>query len=196
MIKRPIRYRDLDNNVVEEEFYFHYSTAEAVELKTVLGEDMHARIQKLIEAENAKEIISIFRGLISDSVGKKSITGKAFIKSDEIRDEFMNSDAYSELLIWLLSATENMSTFINGVFPENMQERVTQLAEERASQGKMIVDLPKEAVLAPNLKNLGPVPSIQSPIGSQPRPRALNISGTDFMNMTFEEFAEWKANQI
>lgn len=189
MFKRTITYKDLDGNTLTEDFYFHYSTAEATELKTVLGDNMQDRIKALIAAEDAKAVIKIFRGVIADSVGKKSANGKSFLKTDELRDEFMGSDAYSEMLLWLLSDQNNMAQLINGLFPTNFNERVVALAEAHGGN-KITVDLPKEEVLAPNLKNLGPAPSIQSPIGSTPRPIAKS-----FIDMTPEEFAEWKSHQ-
>lgn len=186
---RPITYRDLDGEPVTEDFYFHYSVAEAVEMKVVFGDDIQAKIQALLKAQNGQEIVMIFKGIIADSIGKKSANNKNFIKTPELREEFMGSDAYSEMLLWLLSDQKNMATFVNGIFPPNMAERVNELVAKREAEAKTTttVDLPKEDIPAFKLPK---APSIQSPIGSTPRPTAKS-----FIDMTPEEFSEWKTNQ-
>lgn len=171
MFKRTITYKDLDGNTFTEDFYFHYSTAEATELKAVFGENMQDRIQALIQTKNAKEVIHIFRGVIADSVGRKSANGKSFIKTDEFRDEFMGSDAYSEMLLWLLSDQNNMALLVNGLFPKNMTERVGVLAEARGV--KTTVDLPTENQT-----------SISSVL---PKPNLTVVSEKKFSDYTREE---------
>lgn len=192
MLKRTIKYKDLDGNDLEEDFYFHYSTGEATELRITLGDNIQAKIQRLIESENTKEIVQIFKDIIADSIGRRSDNGKSFIKNQQIREEFMGSDAYSELLLWLFERTENMSNFVNGIFPANMQQRVGEIVQQRETSNKITVELPKESVPTPTIPKM----SIQSPIGSQPRIKSHDVETKTFMDMTPEEFSAWKASQI
>ena len=60
----------------------------------------------------------IFKDLIIRAYGVKSLDGKRFIKNDEVRDEFVQSEAYSELFMELATNAESASEFINGIIPQ------------------------------------------------------------------------------
>jgi hypothetical protein len=181
VLKRTITYQNLDGKTLTEDFYFHYSTGEATELKIRFGETMQERIEALVNAKDGEEIIKIFRGIIADSIGRKSPNGKSFIKNDEIREEFMGSDAYSEMLLWLLERTENMSEFVNGIFPTNMVERTAALEHARSST-KTSVELPVDNQTSSSV--LLPRPNLTI----VPEKKFLDYTREELLAMSAEEF--------
>ena len=65
--------------------------------------------------DNAK-IVQTFKDLILKSYGIKSEDGRRFIKSQELREAFEQSEAYSEFFMAMLANEDGLQTrFINGV---------------------------------------------------------------------------------
>lgn len=130
MIPRTITYKDLDGNDVTEEFHFHFNNVEALEFAAQYKGSPGAVIQKAFENiksgndadENEMIILKFFRELVAGSIGRRSESGKSFIKNHEYCSEFMNSDAYSTLFFDLVSDEKFAAEFVNGVFPKDMAD--------------------------------------------------------------------------
>ena len=58
-----------------------------------------------------------FTSIIRKAYGVKSPDGKRFIKSDELSDEFMQTEAYSDLFMTLITDAQAAADFVNGVMP-------------------------------------------------------------------------------
>ena len=52
--------------------------------------------------------------------GEKSLDGKRFVKSKELTEAFMQTEAFSELFMALATNAEEASAFINGIVPKNL----------------------------------------------------------------------------
>jgi hypothetical protein len=126
MIKKTIAYKDFNGNDQFDTFYFNINEAEAIELRFIHG-DFQDTIKYLegvqssedediqIDANYSRDLWNIFKEILEKSVGQKSADGKLFIKNDEIRAQFTQSNAMSQFLIELLSDTANAVEFVNGV---------------------------------------------------------------------------------
>ena len=66
--------------------------------------------------------MKIFKDLVLAAYGEKSPDGKRFIKSEELREAFSQTEAYSELFMELAMNAEAASAFINGIMPKNFDE--------------------------------------------------------------------------
>ena len=89
-------------------------------------------IQKIVATENAPEIIKIFKEIIIKAVGEKSADGKRFIKSKEIADGFMQTEAYSNLFMELATDADAAANFIKGIMPGDIDisdEQMKKLTE-------------------------------------------------------------------
>lgn len=128
MLKKTIKYKDFNDEEVSEDFYFHLSKAELVELEMSHEGGLSESLQKIIAAQDGKGIITEFRNIILSAYGKKSPDGKRFIKNQELRDEFQSSEAYSELFMELVTDTDAAVEFINGIIPRDMREEAAKLA--------------------------------------------------------------------
>ena len=121
MIKKTISYVDYDGNERTEDKYFHMSKRELIKWETESGSGgMDKMIERMIKEEDRKKLVDMFDDLILRSYGEKSIDGRSFIKSDEIRNNFANSAAYDSLFYELLSDTNAATEFVNGLIPNDV----------------------------------------------------------------------------
>ena len=115
MFKHTIKYVDYNGTPREELFFFNLSRAELMEMELSTTAGFEEKIRMLIATKDNAEIMAIYKNLILKSYGIKSEDGRRFIKSKELRDQFEQSEAYSELLMQLLSDDKFQGEFINGV---------------------------------------------------------------------------------
>ena len=81
-------------------------------------------IQKIVAAQDTPGIIKIFKDVILKAYGEKSPDGKRFIKSDEIREAFSQTEAYSELFMELSTNDVAAANFVNGIVPGDMVDEI------------------------------------------------------------------------
>lgn len=134
MLKKTITYKDLDGNDIIEDFYFSLSKAEIAEMELGREGGFAKYLEKLIASENASEIIATFKKILLSSIGRRSEDGKRFIKSDEIANEFLQSDAYSTLFMSLINEEDSAAEFVTGILPADMSNikptKTVELPEE------------------------------------------------------------------
>lgn len=121
MLTRQITYEDFNGNTRTDTFYFHLSKPELLELQ--FGEnglDFAAYIQQIVETSDYHKLLKEFKSLILLAYGEKSDDGRRFVKSPEIREEFSQTNAYSELFMELASDDKSAADFINGIVPKDM----------------------------------------------------------------------------
>lgn len=134
MLKKTITYPDLDGNPVTEVFYFNFSKAEMAEMELRHEGGFGAYLQRIIEAQDGAAIIDTFKEIIRKSIGRRSEDGRRFVKSEEIADEFMQTEAYSQLFMDLVTDADAASQFVNGIVPTDMKNAI--------ASGKRIEEVP------------------------------------------------------
>jgi hypothetical protein len=127
MLKKTIKYEDFDGNEVEETYYFHLSKAELVELEMSHEGGLHDYLQRIVDSNDGKAVIAEFKNLILAAYGERSDDGKRFIKSQEMRDEFASTEAYSTLFMELCVDADKAAEFINGMVPAGLEKDVAKL---------------------------------------------------------------------
>lgn len=125
MLKKTMTYTDYDGNQRTEDFYFNFSKAEVLELEMGTTGGLSAMLNKIVAEQDSKRIVEYFKDIVLKAYGQKSPDGKRFIKSQELRDEFMQTEAYSDLFVELATDADAAAAFINGVVPHNDQEKPT-----------------------------------------------------------------------
>ena len=130
MIKKTITYSDYNGNERTEDFYFNLTKAEIMEMEMSIKGGLAEMIKRVVDAQDAPEIIKIFKELIMKAYGVKSPDGKRFMKSPEILAEFVETEAFSELFMELATDADAASKFVNGVVPANMANQVEAKALE------------------------------------------------------------------
>ena len=97
MLKKTMTYTDFDGNQRTEDFYFNLTKAELTEMNFSTKGGFEAWIRKIINAQDSKEIISVFKDIILKAYGEKSLDGRQMIKTPEITAAFAQTQAYSDL---------------------------------------------------------------------------------------------------
>ena len=101
MFKKTITYTDYNGTERTEDFYFNLSKAEIAEMELSINGGMSELIKRITNTQDTKQLIALFKDLILRSYGEKSLDGKRFIKNDELREAFSQTEAYSELFMEL-----------------------------------------------------------------------------------------------
>lgn len=127
MLTKTIAYTDFDGNERKEVHHFNLTKAEIAEYNAFYADrgGVLQYLTRLVEEEKEYDLIMAFKELILRSYGERTPAGR-FIKSQEIRDSFMATEAYSELFMEIMSSQEKASAFINGLF-SNIPEVKNQL---------------------------------------------------------------------
>lgn len=122
MLKKTIKYVDFDGNERTEDFYFNLTKAECMEMELSTTGGMTKMINDVVNTQNTPKLVEIFKKIILNSYGEKSPDGKRFVKNDEIRQAFCETEAYSELFMELSTNADAASAFINGIIPNDMKK--------------------------------------------------------------------------
>lgn len=120
MLRKEVNYTDYNGDQQIDICYFHLNKAELGKLQMRMDGKFLDHIQALIEKRRIESLYDFFYNLLLDSYGERDVSGKRFNKSKDIRDDFENSIAFSELLMEIISDQENMSAFIKGILPPDM----------------------------------------------------------------------------
>lgn len=118
MIKKTIKYVDFDGVERVEDFYFHLSKAEAVEMLVSEEGGYEKYIEKIVSTRDNRKIVEIFKDLVLRSYGEKSLDGRRFVKSKELSDAFSQTNAYEELFMELAENADVAAAFVKGVLPQ------------------------------------------------------------------------------
>ena len=130
MLKKTVTYTDFNGDEITEDLFFHMSKSELIELELSREGGFAQSLQAIIEAEDGAAIIKEFKSILLASYGVKSADGKRFIKSQELRDEFESSEAYSELFMSLVTDADRAAAFINGLVPSDLVEEAQKIVEK------------------------------------------------------------------
>lgn len=129
MLKKTMTYVDFNGTKRTEDFYFNLSKAELMELELTTEGGLLERLQKIVDAKDAPEIVKQFKKIILMAYGKKSDDGKRFEKSEKLSEEFEQTQAYSDLFILLATNAEEAAKFVNAIVPQDSQLSPDQIAD-------------------------------------------------------------------
>lgn len=123
MLAKTITYTDYNGVERTETFYFNLSQAELIDMQLGGKDGLYSnKLQKMIDNHDAAAIVATIKEFVLKSYGEKTDDGKRFIKSPEISEAFMQTEAYSQLITELLSDDAKSSEFILGIMPQALRE--------------------------------------------------------------------------
>lgn len=125
MLKKTITYTDYNDVERKEDFYFNLSKAELTEMELSTAGGLAEMIQRIVNTQDAPKIVKVFKDLVLAAYGEKSADGKRFIKSEEIREAFSQTEAYSELFMELATDADAAAAFVNGIVPKDLDASKT-----------------------------------------------------------------------
>lgn len=131
MYCKKITFTDFDGNVRTEEHYFNLTEAEIIEwLSTNAEYTLDKVIENMSKKMNVKGILEATRELIYRAYGEKSLDGRRFIKTPEVKANFMETNAYSVLFMELATDAQKCADFFNSIIPKHLSENVDKLMKE------------------------------------------------------------------
>ena len=123
MIEKTITFSDYNDNEITRTYHFNINRAEAIRLQWSEKGGLDAVIRKISREEDTTKLYPLFEEVVLKSVGEKSPDGLRFVKTQEIRDDFSQSEALSELIVELLTDVEAAKAFFNGIAPKAPEDR-------------------------------------------------------------------------
>lgn len=134
MLKLTRTYTDFDGKQRTEDLYFNFTKAELVEMRFSVNGGMEKQLQQMLNNQDGNEIVQTIKRFILDSYGEKSLDGKLFVKTPEIRAAFEQTQVFSDLFVELLTDNNKAANFINGLIPDDLK---TAYAEEISKKNLM-----------------------------------------------------------
>lgn len=115
MYKKTITYTDFNGTERTEDFYFHMTQAEILKMEYSQEGGMTNVIQKIIDTEETTKLLPLFETVVRMSYGKRSVDGRHFEKKQEYTDQFLASEAYSNMFVEFMTNADEAAKFINNV---------------------------------------------------------------------------------
>lgn len=126
MYEKVINYEDFNGEKQSQKYYFALNKSELYKMNARFDGGLKAYYEKMMNERNAKALSEFFDQLIYMSYGEREADGNHFIKKDmdghDLALRFMQTPAYDELYIELLSDLEAAASFIIGILPSEMGE--------------------------------------------------------------------------
>lgn len=119
MLKKTVTYEDYNGVERTEDFYFNMSEAEVMEMEMSINGGLSTMIDRIVAAQDSATLIKIFKDMVLRAYGVKSDDGRRFIKNQEVRDNFAQTEAYSIIFMELVTNAEAAAKFVNGIIPQN-----------------------------------------------------------------------------
>jgi hypothetical protein len=185
VLKKTITYKNFDGESVTKDFYFNLNKAEIVELGLSEGGNLADRLRGVVAAGEQEEIMRTFKMLLEMSVGVRD--GDQFDKSPKAKGSFMNTDAFSEFFMELVTDAGKAVEFIRGVMPQDIREDVERRMAEEGSIPSgwvpKVVDLPAEDVK--------PIEPPKKTLEEYTRAELHEMSEDDFYELVGRDAKKW-----
>lgn len=120
MLKKTITYEDYNGETITEDFYFNLNKAELIQMQFDANGAYSEFLNRIVNERDIKKLGEEFKNIILSAYGRKSDDGRRFIKSPAMREEFEQTEAFSNLYVDLLGNTEAMNAFLTGVIPKDL----------------------------------------------------------------------------
>lgn len=117
MVGKKITYTDFTGNEITEVFYFNLTQAELAEMNLSIDGGFDQLSNRFKQKPDASQMVDIFKALIHKAVCEKTADGKRYVKSEDIANAFIMSDAYSQLFIEMIMSdnSDNVIDFLSKV---------------------------------------------------------------------------------
>lgn len=125
MYSKKIKYTDYNDVEREEEFLFDINKSELIKWSAMDGDyTVDKVIEQIANKNNNKQTLQIFEDLLRLAYGEKSLDGRRFIKSDEVYDNFKQTNAYDVLFMELVTNPNSAVEFITSIIPKEIGDEM------------------------------------------------------------------------
>lgn len=135
MYSETMTFIDFDGAKRTEKFYFNLTKQEVLKMDICEEGGMVKSLEKIIEESDGKRLYQRFEAIVDTAYGEKSLDGRRFMKSEEILNNFKQTNAYSDLIIKLATDAKYAANFMNCILPvsDNAAVSETQAAASTES---------------------------------------------------------------
>ena len=130
MYKMTVPFEDFNGEERVGDFYFNITKAEASEWELSKDGGLSTLLEKIVKEKKMSEIIGYFKEILIKAYGEKSLDGMYFDKSEEVKKRFVNSAAFSEIYMKLITDEEEAARFVNNILPKDLRAK----AEEKKNE--------------------------------------------------------------
>lgn len=123
MIKKTVTFTDFDGNKRTEDFYFHLTEQELTEWELSVDGGLSGVLTRIVNSQDTKTLIGIFKDLLIKSYGVKTPDGRGFVKNEEVLNNFTCTQAFSDIYMELATDDKAAAEFVNGVMPAGLAEK-------------------------------------------------------------------------
>ena len=127
-----MKYTDYNGVEREEVFYFNITKAELMTQNLMTPGGLETKLKRIINSKDVPELTKYIQDIIKDSYGVKSDDGVRFIKSKELSEMFMQTEAYSVLFMEMVTDNKKASDFVNGILPKDLVEQAEKMEKQGA----------------------------------------------------------------
>lgn len=122
MLKKTMKTVDFGGTERVEDYYFNLTKAEIMEMQLNTEGGFVEMIQKIVAAKSQLELAELFKKIICKSYGVLSPDGRKFIKNQTVLDDFMATQAFSDLYVELAGNEKAAADFFEGIMPEDLKK--------------------------------------------------------------------------
>lgn len=144
MIKKTITYEDYNGEERTKDFYFHMNQVEFSKLNAEIPGGIEKRMQKIIEDRDEDALLLIIDKLVSRGYGifdEEEEFTKIGKTGRPLYEKFINTDAYDKLISELIKSEHNITEFLRGMMPNNVQGRIDEEIRKREEENKKVVEM-------------------------------------------------------
>lgn len=117
---KTITYTDYNGVERTEKFYFNLTQAELLEMELSTPGGLEKELRAIVDSNDSRALINKVKEFMLKAYGVKSDDGKRLIKTEEVRKAFTQSEAYSKILMELLTDEKACAAFFNAIVPSTM----------------------------------------------------------------------------
>lgn len=138
MVKKTVTFTDFNGNEITKDFYFNLTKMEFKELDENIPGGLNNLMDKLLTEKDRNLTVRLLSILLLAAYGEKTDDGR-FVKEDvhgrRLSSYFKVSEAWDVLFMNLVQNERELSDFLVGIIPKDMQ-----------SEARKAMDNPEEAI--------------------------------------------------
>lgn len=138
MLRKKVKYEDLNGVEREEVFDFNLTEAELINLQNEVPGGFDSMLEGIAKAENGPAVYRELERIIGQSYGIATDDGRNIDKNPEHFRLFKTSPAYAALIMNLMEEDGAMENFLDSIMPRRWMKEVERLKDEHGSYDKAI----------------------------------------------------------
>lgn len=136
MYTRTFHCVGFDDKPYDVTYDFYLSRADLWKINMEGYWGLEALMQKLIDSHDGVGIMNIVDKIIMTAVGKESMDHRRFLRDEDIKKEFRESEAYSQLFEELCTNADKAAEFVTGCLPASVREEAAKRKQEEENAVK------------------------------------------------------------